>query len=86
MDPPEAVKDPSGIRLGVQEMTRFGMRENEFREIAKLMADVVIRGKDPKKVREQVKELRRGFTEVQYCFKVPKDLEETLKFKLPLLL
>ncbi len=85
-DPPEAVKDPSGIRLGVQEMTRFGMKESEFKEVAKLMADVVIRGKDPKEIREKVKELRSNFTEVQYCFKIPEELRSNLKFKLPLLL
>lgn len=86
-DPPEAVKDPSGIRLGVQEMTRFGMKESEFKEIAKLMADVVIRGKDPKDVREHVKSLRSEFTEVQYCFKIDEEFIKTLglKFKIPLL-
>jgi hypothetical protein len=32
---------PSGIRMGVQEMTRFGMKEQDFDDLARLMAAVV---------------------------------------------
>ncbi len=67
-DPPDAIKNPSGIRLGVQEMTRFGMREDEMREIARLMRRVAIDGEDPGKVAEAVRELRSGFLEVKYTF------------------
>jgi glycine/serine hydroxymethyltransferase len=37
--------ESSGIRLGVQEMTRFGMVEKDFDALAGLMADVIIRDK-----------------------------------------
>ncbi len=69
-DPPDAIKNPSGLRLGVQEMTRFGMKESDMDTIAKLMADVVIRGKDPKTVAQEVIEFRRRFQEVKYTFKI----------------
>jgi glycine/serine hydroxymethyltransferase len=37
--------DSSGIRLGVQEMTRFGMVEKDFDELAGLIADVIVRNR-----------------------------------------
>ena len=56
--------DSSGIRMGVQEMTRFGMKEKHFDELAGLLADVVIRNK---KVKDAVKAYRRNFLEMGYC-------------------
>ncbi|MDK2383877.1 MAG: serine hydroxymethyltransferase, partial [Candidatus Korarchaeota archaeon] len=67
-DPPDAIKDPSGIRLGVQEMTRYGMREDEMDEIARLMRLVAIDRRDPSEIRRRVVELRSGFLEVRYTF------------------
>ena len=55
-------RNPSGLRVGVQEMTRFGMREAEMGELATLMADA-IRGK---KVKDTVNRLRARFTEMRY--------------------
>jgi aminomethyltransferase len=56
----------SGLRLGVAEMTRFGMGEEQFRRMAELMSDVIIRGKN---VKERIKELRKPFCEIQFCFR-----------------
>ncbi len=67
-DPPEAVKDPSGLRIGVQEVTRLGMGKSEMKEIATLMRKVLIDGKEPSKVYEEVKELRSQFKTVKYSF------------------
>ena len=39
----EAFTAAGGLRLGVAEMTRFGMREDDFGELAVLMADVIVR-------------------------------------------
>ncbi len=69
-DPPEAVKDPSGLRIGVQEMTRFGMKEGEMEVIADLMERVLIKGEEPSKVREDVKRFRSNFTKVYYGFRL----------------
>jgi len=84
-DPPEAVKDPSGIRLGTQEMTRFGMKESDFKEVARFMREVVIDKKDPKEVRKKVIEFRKEFTEVKYTFPIPKDIIES-PIKIPMIL
>jgi glycine/serine hydroxymethyltransferase len=37
--------EASGIRLGVQEMTRFGMTEKDFDKLAGLMSDIIVRNK-----------------------------------------
>ncbi|MET1128946.1 MAG: serine hydroxymethyltransferase [Thermoproteota archaeon] len=69
-DPPDAIKDPSGLRLGVQEMTRFGMKEDNMKDIARFIARVLIKKEDSKKVAAEVAEYRREFMTVKYCFDV----------------
>jgi aminomethyltransferase len=54
-----------GIRMGVSEMTRFGMEEKDFRALAHLMKEIVIEGADRL---EQVKALREPFRELLFCF------------------
>ncbi len=73
-DPPEAVKNPSGLRLGVQEMTRFGMRESDMEVIANFFERVLIRGEDPAKVAKEVTEFRSHYLEVHYGYTL-KDVE-----------
>jgi glycine/serine hydroxymethyltransferase len=60
----ETFLDSSGIRLGVQEMTRFGMTEKEFDVLAGYLADVVVRNKS---VKDEIRRLRRGFLEMKFC-------------------
>ncbi|PMB75863.1 MAG: serine hydroxymethyltransferase [Fervidicoccus fontis] len=67
-DPPENVQNPSGLRLGTQEMTRYGMGKQEMYEIAHLMRRLLIDNEDPEKVKKDVIELRSGFLEVKYGF------------------
>lgn len=67
-DPPKKVGNPSGLRLGVQEMTRWGMKEPEMEEIARLMGECVAEGKT---VRDEVNRLRARFVEVRYSFDRP---------------
>ena len=56
------------LRLGVAEMTRFGMGPAQFAEVASLMAAVVLEGRG---VAHEVRTLRAPFTEMAYCFKGP---------------
>ncbi|MBN2244123.1 MAG: hypothetical protein JW793_15665 [Acidobacteria bacterium] len=63
---------PSGIRMGVQEMTRFGMKEEDFGQLARLIAEVVLRNRD---VSAEVAELRKNFTKMEYCL----TCEETMQ-------
>ena len=53
------------LRTGVQEMTRFGMTENDFAELAQLIADVILSAKD---VKQEVRRFRQRFLDMQYCF------------------
>jgi len=54
----------SGLRTGVQEMTRFGMKEADFTELAEYMAAVILEEKD---VSQPVSSFRQKFTRMQYC-------------------
>jgi len=57
--------NPEGIRIGVQEMTRFGMGKEEMRRIAELIKECMV---DKKKVKEEVNRFRSAFQEVKYSF------------------
>jgi len=54
----------SGIRMGVQEMTRFGMTGKDFEVLAGYVADAVIR---KAVVKDEIKSWRRNFLEMKYC-------------------
>jgi len=60
----EAFTASSGIRTGVQEMTRFGMKEADFAELAGYIAAVILKEKD---LSQQVSSFRKRFTKMQYC-------------------
>src|SRR5437773_2322857 len=55
-------RNPSGLRIGVQEMTRFGMDERAIGELAQLMHDAI----REKNVKEQVHVLRGRYLEMKY--------------------
>jgi aminomethyltransferase len=67
----QAVADEEGfsaagaLRMGVSEMTRFGMGQADFESLAQLMADVVLNDKD---VSAEASALRERFTGLQYTF------------------
>lgn len=60
-------QNPGGIRLGVSEVTRLGMKEEEMGRVAEFILRVV-RGEDPSRVAGEVEEFRRGFTKIHYAF------------------
>lgn len=60
----ETFLEPSGIRMGVQEMTRFGMEEKDFDTLSGFIADVIVNGLDPK---EEVKSFRQNFLNMKFC-------------------
>jgi glycine hydroxymethyltransferase len=55
-------KNPSGLRIGVPEMTRFGMDERAMGELAQLMHDAI----EGKNVKSSVNALRSRFLEMKY--------------------
>jgi glycine hydroxymethyltransferase len=63
-EPLENVANPAGIRLGVQEMTRFGMKEEDFGELAGYMSEAILYNRS---IAKEVAEFRKRFTEMKYC-------------------
>jgi aminomethyltransferase len=61
----EGFSAAGSLRMGVSEMTRWGMRQDDFRALAGLIRDVVV---DDADAVERVKTLRSAFTELKFCF------------------
>ena len=67
----QAIPDEEGftasgaLRLGVSEMTRFGMVEADFQELAPLIREVLV---DNIRVKDKVMKLRKRFMKLQFCF------------------
>ena len=53
------------LRTGVQEMTRFGMGEKDFQQLAQFMADAILKNRN---IKEDVRDFRQRFLDMQYCF------------------
>jgi glycine hydroxymethyltransferase len=61
-------KNPSGIRIGVQEITRIGMKGREMDRLAEIMWDAVKERKNDEKLKREVKELKEPFKTIKYTF------------------
>jgi glycine hydroxymethyltransferase len=66
----DATQNPSGIRIGVQEMTRFGMKEKEMKEIAYFIKKVILDKINPKEIKKEVINFRKKFQKIKYCIKI----------------
>ena len=64
--PPEV--GTSGLRLGVQEVTRWGMTPEDAPEIADCILDALV-GENPEKVKPKVAQVARRFDTVQFTVK-----------------
>jgi len=53
------------LRMGVAEMTRFGMDGDDFQTVAQFIRDVLVEGKS---VKREVESFRKNFTELKFCF------------------
>jgi aminomethyltransferase len=54
----------SCLRMGVQEMTRFGMGEGDFSELADYLSQVILHHRP---MAQEVSQFRKRFTEMRYC-------------------
>ncbi len=59
---------PSGLRLGVQELTRVGFTADEMNDVASLYARVLLHDEDPNTVKKDVHELKSNHQVIRYCF------------------
>lgn len=64
-DERKRTNDPSGIRLGTQEITRRGLKEAQMAEVAEFIKKVAM---DNKNVKDEVSEFMRQYTNVHYAF------------------
>jgi aminomethyltransferase len=61
----EGFTTAGALRMGVAEMTRFGMEAADFHQVAQFIKDVVVDGTD---VRDEVARFRARFIDLHYCF------------------
>jgi len=64
-EPRKNARNPRGLRLGVQEMTRFGMGPREMDRIADLFRECLVRGRS---IAEDCRALRAEFPAVRYGY------------------
>ncbi len=69
----EAFTTASCLRMGVQEMTRFGMKEGDFGQLAEYMSQVILHDRP---VAKEVSQFRKKFTQMKYC--LPEEEARTL--------
>jgi glycine hydroxymethyltransferase len=72
-DNPNSIDNPSGIRIGFQDVTRRGFRKNDIESLCDLMISIISEKKDPTIVRKRSMALKQGFTEIKYGFKSIKE-------------
>lgn len=56
------------IRIGVQELTRFGMKQQEMKQLAEIFQKVLMEGLQGQTIKEQVQRLKHQFNIPQYSF------------------
>jgi glycine hydroxymethyltransferase len=68
--------NPSGLRIGFQDVTRRGFKENDIKHLCDLMLSVMKEEKKTSEVKESIIELKKEFNQVKYGFQ---SLEEVIK-------
>jgi glycine hydroxymethyltransferase len=64
----KAMTGPSGLRLGVPELTRVGMGTDEMQDVAGFFARALIAAEDSASVKIDVADFKSNFQTVKYCF------------------
>ena len=65
-DVDEAMGNPSGLRLGVQELTRFGFSQADMNTIAQFYRRIIIDQENPAQVKSEVTTFRQEFPQIRY--------------------
>ncbi|MGD9130192.1 MAG: serine hydroxymethyltransferase [Candidatus Bathyarchaeota archaeon] len=71
--------DPSGLRIGFQDVTRRGFKEDDIEYICSLMLDVMKDKRKPVEVKKDVIKLRQSFTDIKYCFQSINEAKDYLR-------
>ena len=67
--------DPSGLRIGFQDITRRGFLEGDIKHLCDLMLDIIKSKRKPGEVKVDVLALKKEFSQVKYGFQ---NIEEAL--------
>jgi glycine hydroxymethyltransferase len=70
--------DPSGLRIGFQDVTRRGFKASDIERLCSLILDVIKTKRTPFQVRMDVINLRQSFNEIKYGFKSVNEAKECL--------
>jgi glycine hydroxymethyltransferase len=69
--------NPSGLRIGFQDVTRRGFKEGDIKHLCDIMLSVITGKRKPSEVREDVLALRKEFNQVKYGFQ---NVEEAISY------
>jgi glycine hydroxymethyltransferase len=69
--------DPSGLRIGFQDISRRGMREGDIKHLCDLMLDIIKAKRTPAQVKVDVLAFKQEFCSVKFGFQT---VEEALKY------
>jgi glycine hydroxymethyltransferase len=69
--------DPSGLRVGFQDVTRRGFRESDIKHLCDLMLDVIKSKRKPAEVQKDILNLKKEFGGVKFGFQ---NAEEALAY------
>ncbi|UCC58157.1 MAG: serine hydroxymethyltransferase [Candidatus Bathyarchaeum sp.] len=72
-------KDPSGLRIGFQDVTRRGFKKGDIEYLCSLILDVVKGKRKPAEVRKDVIKLRQNFKEIRYGFHSVNEAKDHLR-------
>ncbi|MFW6117715.1 MAG: serine hydroxymethyltransferase [Thermoproteota archaeon] len=68
--------NPSGLRIGFQDVTRRGFKETDIQHLCQLMTYIIKKEKTPSEVKEEVIHLRQKFEDIEYGFQSIKEAVE----------
>jgi glycine hydroxymethyltransferase len=69
--------NPSGLRIGFQDVTRRGFREGDVKHLCDLMLSVIKEKRKPSEVKEDVIAFKKEFNRVKYGFQ---SVEEAVNY------
>jgi len=72
-------ENPSGIRIGFQDVTRRGFKEGDIKYLCDLMLSVIKGKRKPSEVRKDTITLRQNFKGIMYGFQSVKEVTKYLK-------
>jgi glycine hydroxymethyltransferase len=66
---PEVPGDYNGLRIGTQEITRWGMLPEDMPALAELLCRVLVHREEPERVKKDVVTFRAKFQELRFVLK-----------------